>query len=105
LATVIAGAGADERVELAKKVTAPILASIIERAIRAKELLRLTDYKGVDIVCENISDPTLRPAAFASQAMNGCLVTAGAHGGGTVSLDVRRLPCAACGSSERPEQV
>jgi D-arabinose 1-dehydrogenase-like Zn-dependent alcohol dehydrogenase len=53
--------------------------------------MRLTDGGGVDIVCENISDPTLWPAAFASLAVNGRLVTAGAHGGGTVMLDVKRL--------------
>jgi len=45
----------------------------------------------VDIVCENISDPTLWPAAFASLAINGRLVTAGAHGGGTVTLDAKLL--------------
>jgi NADPH2:quinone reductase len=53
--------------------------------------MRLTDNQGVDVVCENISDPTLWPAAFASLALNGRLVTAGAHGGGTVNLDVKRL--------------
>ena len=53
--------------------------------------MRLTDNAGVDIVCENISDPTLWPAALASLAVNGRLVTAGAHGGGTVTLDVKRV--------------
>jgi NADPH:quinone reductase len=53
--------------------------------------MKLTANQGVDVVCENISDPTLWPAAFASLAVNGRLVTAGAHGGGTVALDVKRL--------------
>src|SRR5260370_21548956 len=57
----------------------------------ANEVMRLTDKQGVDVVCENISDPTLWPAAFACLALNGRLVTAGAHGGGTVNLDVKRL--------------
>ena len=43
------------------------------------------------VVCENIADPTLWPGAFNSLAMGGRLVTAGAHGGGDVNLDVKRL--------------
>lgn len=89
-ATVIAGAGANERVELAKTYGADFGVNYRVRDL-AKEVMRLTDNQGVDIVCENISDPALWPAAFASLAMNGRLVTAGAHGGGTVSLDVKRL--------------
>jgi D-arabinose 1-dehydrogenase-like Zn-dependent alcohol dehydrogenase len=53
--------------------------------------MRLTANEGVNVVCENISDPTLWPGAFASLAINGRLVTAGAHGGGTVTLDAKRL--------------
>ena len=45
----------------------------------------------VDVVCENIADPTLWPGAFNSLATGGRLVTAGAHGGGEVKLDVKRL--------------
>ena len=89
-ATVIAGAGTDERVELAKSYSADF--GINYRAYElAEEVMRLTDNQGVDIVCESISDPTLWPAAFASLAVNGRLVTAGAHGGGTVILDAKRL--------------
>jgi NADPH:quinone reductase-like Zn-dependent oxidoreductase len=51
----------------------------------------LTDRQGAAVVCENIADPTLWPGAFNSLAMGGRLVTAGAHGGGTVDLDVKRL--------------
>ena len=53
--------------------------------------MKLTDGQGVDVVCENIADPTLWPGAFNSLAMGGRLVTAGAHGGGNVNLDVKRL--------------
>jgi D-arabinose 1-dehydrogenase-like Zn-dependent alcohol dehydrogenase len=53
--------------------------------------MRLTDNDGVDIVCENIADPSLWPGAFNSLAIAGRLVTAGAHGGGIVNLDVKRL--------------
>jgi NADPH:quinone reductase-like Zn-dependent oxidoreductase len=89
-AKVIAGAGTDERVELAKGYGADLGINYRARDL-ANEVMRLTDNAGVDVVCENISDPTLWPAAFASLAMNGRLVTAGAHGGGTVNLDVKRL--------------
>ena len=89
-ATVIAGAGTDERVELAKSYGADLGINYRKHDL-ANEVMRLTDNQGVDVVCENISDPTLWPAAFASLALNGRLVTAGAHGGGTVALDVKRL--------------
>jgi NADPH:quinone reductase-like Zn-dependent oxidoreductase len=89
-AKVIAGAGTDVRVELAKSYGADLGINYRARDL-ANEVMRLTDNAGVDVVCENISDPTLWPAAFASLALNGRLVTAGAHGGGTVKLDVKRL--------------
>lgn len=89
-ANVIAGAGTDERVDLAKTYSADFGINYRKHDL-AKEVMRLTDNAGVDIVCENISDPTLWPAALASLAVNGRLVTAGAHGGGSVTLDVKRL--------------
>src|SRR2546428_13755309 len=45
---------------------------------------------GVDAVFENIADPALWPGAFNSLAPGGRLVTVGAHGGGLVTLRVRR---------------
>jgi NADPH2:quinone reductase len=89
-AKVIAGAGTDERVELAKSYGANLGINYRTHDL-TKEVMRLTENEGVDVVCENISDPTLWPAALASLAINGRLVTAGAHGGGTVTLDVKRL--------------
>ena len=53
--------------------------------------MALTDGDGVDIVCESIADPALWPGAFNSLAIGGRMVTAGAHGGGNVMLDVKRL--------------
>jgi D-arabinose 1-dehydrogenase-like Zn-dependent alcohol dehydrogenase len=53
--------------------------------------MALTDGDGVDIVCESIADPSLWPGAFNSLAIGGRMVTAGAHGGGNVMLDVKRL--------------
>lgn len=89
-AKVIAGAGADERVELAKSYGADFAINYRKQDL-AKEVMALTGDEGVDVVCENVSDPTLWPGAFNSLAINGRLVTAGAHGGGSVILDARRL--------------
>ena len=55
------------------------------------EARRLTGGRGVDVVFENIADDDLFPKAFASLARHGRLITAGAHGGGTVPLDVKSL--------------
>lgn len=87
---IIAAAGADERVELAKSYGADYGVNY-RRQDLAEEVMRITANEGVDVVCENISDPVLWPGAFNSLAINGRLVTAGAHGGGTVTLDARRL--------------
>jgi NADPH:quinone reductase len=55
------------------------------------EVLRITQDRGVHVVFENIADPELFPKAFAAIGRHGRLVTAGAHGGGIVALDVNRL--------------
>ena len=89
-AKVIAGAGADERVALAKSYGAEFGINYRQQNL-SDEVLKITDGQGVDVVCENIADRTLWPGAFNSLAMGGRLVTAGAHGGGEVKLDVKRL--------------
>ena len=89
-AKVIAGAGADDRVKLAKTYGADFGINYRKNDL-TKEVMALTGNQGVDVVCENIADPTLWPATFNSLAMGGRLVTAGAHGGGEVKLDVKRL--------------
>jgi len=89
-ARVIAAAGADERVALAREYGADFGVNYRKQDL-AVEVMRLTDGDGVDVVCENIADPTLWAGAFNSLAIGGRLVTAGAHGGGRVELDVKRL--------------
>lgn len=89
-ATVIAGAGADERVQVGLDLGADYGVNY-RRQDLATEVMRLTGGRGVDVVFENISDPTTWPRAFECLAYGGRLVTAGAHGGGTVPLDARRL--------------
>ena len=50
-----------------------------------------TGGEGVELVFENISNPTTWPKALASMKMRGRMVTAGAHGGGKVDLDCQIL--------------
>jgi NADPH:quinone reductase len=89
-AHVIAGAGADERLNAALSLGAHFGINY-RRDDLEQEVLRLTRGRGVDVVFENIGDPSLWPGAFNSLARGGRLVTAGAHGGGSVTLDVKRL--------------
>lgn len=89
-ARVIAAAGADERVRAAIDLGADAGVNYRSRDL-ANEVRRITGGRGVDVVFENIADPDLFPRAFATLARNGRLITAGAHGGGTVPLDVKRL--------------
>jgi NADPH:quinone reductase len=89
-AKVIGGAGSDEKLEAAKKYGADFGVNY-RRQNLAEVVMNLTDGNGVDVVCENIADPTLWPGALNSLAMGGRLVTAGAHGGGMVQLDVKRV--------------
>ena len=89
-AHVIAGAGADERLAAARSLGAHFSINYRRDGLK-QEVMRLTRGRGVDVVFENIGDPTLWPGAFNSLARGGRLVTAGAHGGGFVTLDVKRL--------------
>lgn len=89
-ATVIAGAGAPDRVQAAVDLGADFGIDYRAEDLTAR-VLEITDGKGVDVVFENIADPVLFPKAFHSIARHGRLVTAGAHGGGQVTLDVKRL--------------
>jgi NADPH:quinone reductase len=89
-AKVIAAAGADERVRAATDLGADAGINYRSQNLTA-EVMRITEGRGVDIVFENVGDPTLFPQAFATLTRNGRLVTAGGHAGGTVPLDVNRL--------------
>ena len=89
-ANVIAAAGADERVELGLKLGADFGINYRTHDL-SEEVKRITENRGVDVVYENISDPTTWPKAIASLAYAGRLVTAGAHGGPEVTLNARNL--------------
>lgn len=89
-ATVIAGAGAPERV--ARAVAAGADHGIdYRRSDLVQNVMALTGGRGVDVVFENIGDPDLFPQALSSLARGGRLVTAGSHGGGKVMLNVTEL--------------
>ena len=89
-AKVIAAAGSDQRVGAAVTLGADVGVNYRAQDL-TEEVRKITGGRGVDAVFENIADPDLFPKAFAALARNGRLVTAGAHGGGTVPLDVQRL--------------
>jgi NADPH:quinone reductase-like Zn-dependent oxidoreductase len=89
-AHVIAGAGADERVAAAIALGADHGVNYRREDLVAR-VKAITGGRGVDVVCENISDPTTWPAAFQCLAPHGRLVTSGAHGGGVVPVDMKHL--------------
>ena len=89
-ARIIGGAGSDERVQVGCSLGAEFGVNYRQQDLE-QEVMRITGGRGVDVVFENIGDPTLWPGAFNSLAPGGRLVTAGAHGGGKVTLDVSRL--------------
>jgi NADPH:quinone reductase-like Zn-dependent oxidoreductase len=89
-AHIVAAAGTDQRVELAMSLGADFGVNYRRQDLE-REVKRITGGHGADAVFENIADPALWPGAFKSLAPGGRLVTVGAHGGGLVTLDVRRL--------------
>ena len=89
-AHTIAAAGTDRRVELALGLGADFGVNYRREDLQ-REVVRITGGRGADVVFENIGDPALWPGAFNSLAPGGRLVTVGAHGGGLVTLDVKRL--------------
>lgn len=89
-ARVVAGAGSEARVDAALRLGAD--AGVNYRAKDLyQEVMRVTEGRGVNVVFENIADPILFPKALACLARYGRLVTAGAHGGGRVELDMHRV--------------
>lgn len=89
-ANVIAGAGGDERVAVAMALGAGHGINY-RREDLTKRVREITGGTGANVICENISDPTTFPAAFAALAVMGRLVTSGAHGGGTVPVNMKQL--------------
>jgi 2-desacetyl-2-hydroxyethyl bacteriochlorophyllide A dehydrogenase len=89
-ANIIAAAGADERVDAAKKLGAQHGINYRKQDL-TEAVMKLTGGRGVDVVFENIADPELFPKAVASLRRGGKLFTAGAHAGPIVPLNVSTL--------------
>ena len=89
-ATVIGAAGSAERVAEGLRYGADHGINYRTQDLTA-EVLKVTGGEGVYVVAENVGDPDLWPGAFNSLRPYGRLVTAGAHAGGEVKLDLRRL--------------
>jgi NADPH:quinone reductase len=89
-ARVIAGVGSEAGAALAREVGADLVVNYRTEDL-AQAVHRFTDGRGVDVVSENVGDPDLWPAVMSSLGYRGRLVTAGAHGGGRVPLDIRPL--------------
>lgn len=89
-ANIIAGAGAEQRVAVGRSLGAQHGVNYRQSDLEA-EVMRITEGRGVDVVFENIGDPAQWDGAFNSMARGGRLVTVGAHGGGMVTLDLKKL--------------
>lgn len=89
-ATVIAVAGSEEKLDFCRELGADHAINYAEFNI-TEQVMELTGGKGVNVVLENVSNPTTFPQAFESLAYGGRLVTIGYHGGAVVPVDMRTL--------------
>ena len=87
---VIGAAGSDERVQAAVDCGADHGVNYRTQDL-AEEVKKITEGRGVNLVIENIGDPELFQGAFNSLGRGATLVTAGAHAGGHVELDLWKL--------------
>jgi len=86
-ARVFAVAGTPEKLKKAEELGADFLLNYNTQDI-AKEVRKLTNGRGVDVVFEHVG-PALFPAALKSLARNGRIVTCGATTGPKVEIDLR----------------
>ena len=57
----------------------------------AAEVMRITGGAGANVVFANMGNPDLFSASIDAMARFGRLISAGAHGGGVVNLDMQKL--------------
>ena len=89
-ARVIAVAGSEARAALALQLGAD--AAVNHRAGDVvAQVMAATGGRGADLVLESSGDAALWTQALRCLAQTGRLVSCGAHGGGTVELDLKRL--------------
>jgi NADPH:quinone reductase-like Zn-dependent oxidoreductase len=89
-AAVIAAAGSDERMRLGLALGADHGINYGIQDIR-EEVMRITGGRGVDVLYDNIANPDVLPRAFQCLRRGGRMVTAGAHAGPVVLLDIAHL--------------
>ena len=89
-ATVIAAAGSDDRVQVGIGLGADYGINYATSDIH-DETMRLTGHSGVDVLYDNIGNPAVLPQAFRCLRLGGRMVTAGAHAGPVVPLDLSHL--------------
>ena len=89
-ATVITTAGSDDRCATGLKLGADHAINYNTHNIQ-DEVLRLTGGKGVNVLYDNIANPKVLPLAFMAIGFGGRLVTAGAHGGPNVTINMAHL--------------
>ena len=90
-ATVIAAAGSDDRVEKAIDHFGADFGINYREQDLPTEVKKLTDGRGADVVTDNIGDPELWQSAISSLASLGRIVTAGAHAGTEVTMNLKNL--------------
>jgi len=88
-AHVIASAGSDNKLELARQLGADQLINYESQDLRT-EVLNLTDGRGVDVVIETVGGQVLQKSIEAL-AHNGRLATAGSVGPSKVEIDIFRV--------------
>ena len=89
-AKVIAAAGSRSRAENGLRLGADHAVDYTTQDL-LREVMALTDGKGVDVLYDNIANPKILPQAFHCLGRGGRLVTAGAHGGPNVLIDFFHL--------------
>jgi NADPH:quinone reductase-like Zn-dependent oxidoreductase len=89
-ATVIAGAGSDDRVALGLTLGADHGINYATAHLHA-EVMRVTGGNGIDVLYDNIGNPVVLSQAFRCLRLGGRMVTAGAHAGPLVPLDLAHL--------------
>lgn len=89
-ATVIAAAGSDDRMRLGLALGADHGINYGTSEITA-EVMRITGGRGVDVLYDNIANPNVLPQAFRCLGRGGRMVTAGAHAGPLVPIDIAHL--------------
>ncbi|MGP0094886.1 MAG: quinone oxidoreductase family protein [Xanthobacteraceae bacterium] len=89
-AKVIAAAGSDDRVAMGLNVGADHGINYATQDIHAA-VMQITNGQGVNVLYDNIANPSVLPQAFRAIGYDGRLVTAGAHAGPNVSIDFAHL--------------